>query len=90
MRSKMIKVKCNFPGIFNDKNNDEKKCSLGCPEKEDQEHILKCKYLSEHLEDPSILAEVTYHDIFNTVEDQKNVVMVYKQLLEIRRDLLEK
>ena len=27
MISKMIKVTCNFPGLFNDKNNDEKKYS---------------------------------------------------------------
>ena len=86
MRSKMIQVKCNFPGL----NKDEKRCSLGCPDIEDQEHILNCRYLSEHLEDQSILAEVSYQDIFNTVEDQKNVVMVYKQLLEIRKDLIEK
>ena len=82
LRSQMLRVKANFSTRYADKS-----CSLGCNSEETQEHQLSCKYLVEGLEDPSILAEIEYSDIFGSLQTQLVFIHAYCELLSIRDKL---
>ena len=84
LRSKMIPVKCNYPGLY---INLDKNCSFGCPSKEDQSHLISCPFLIKHLKDKSILAEAEHDDIYEDVKMQKQINDVYMEILEIKKDL---
>ena len=84
LRSKMIPVKCNYPGLY---INQDKNCSFGCPSKEDQSHLISCTFLIKHLKDKSILAEAEHDDIYEDVKLQKQITDIYMEILEIKKDL---
>ena len=84
LRSQMLRVKANFSTRYADKS-----CSLGCDSEESQEHQLSCKYLIECLEDPSILAEIEYSDIFGSLQAQLAFIHAFCKLLSIRDKLTE-
>ena len=84
LRSKMLRVKSNFSGLY--KNDDQ--CSLGCKSVENQMHLIECKYLIEKLDDASILAEIEYSDIFGSVTSQKLIAEAYVELFQIREKLI--
>ena len=84
LRSKMLRVKSNFSGLY--KNDDQ--CSLGCKSVENQMHLIECKYLIEKLDDASILAEIEYSDIFGSVNSQKLIAEAYVELFQIREKLI--
>ena len=87
LRSRNIDVKANFKTKYTFDNVEKLECSLGCPEVEDQQHILKCKPLIDELKD--ISTNVSYNDIFSTVRKQKQVTQRFISLLDIRSQLLE-
>ena len=87
LRSRNIDVKANFKTKYTFDNVEKLECSLGCPEVEDQQHILKCKPLIDVLKDNS--TNISYDDIFSTVKKQKLVTQRYISLLDLRSQLLE-
>ena len=62
LRSNMLRVKANFSGMYPDKL-----CSFECSTEETQECQRNCIHLIQELEDPSILAEIEYGDIFGSI-----------------------
>ena len=82
----MLRVKGNFAGMYT--KEDDKFCTLGCKTEENQQHVLQCDKLVPGLEDPSILAEIQYSDIFGTVQEQKLIAQAISELLKLREILL--
>ena len=80
----MLRVKANFSGTYPDKL-----CSFGCSTEEIQEHKLNCIHLKQGLEDPSILAEIKYDDIFGSLKSQTLFIQPYCELLKVRDKLKE-
>ena len=61
LRSRMLRVKSTFSGMFPGK----KFCSLGRQAKEDKNHWLSCTYLIEKLDYASVLAELEYRSRYH-------------------------
>ena len=57
-----------------------------------QAHLLQCKELAKLLSDEENLMTkgVKYEDIFGSLEEQREVVVVMARLLEVREEQLEK
>jgi predicted XRE-type DNA-binding protein len=83
LRSRNILVKDNFSGMFTDTI-----CSLGCLERETQQHILECKPLVEKSNLRTVLQSMQYSDIFGSEKRQKIAILVFAELLKIRDELL--
>ena len=59
IRSRNMKLKCNFPNQYNDR-----KCLVPqCLDSDSQLHLYTCKYLSEK-SDRVMLCDLSYEDIF--------------------------
>ena len=86
IRSRMIKVKMNFPKQHKDNNL----CSLGCKVEEDQRHLLECEIILDKMEDKFSLAELEYSDLFGTLTEQVQIAKAFSNILKIREELLEK
>ena len=84
LRSKMLRVKSNFSGMF----PGNKFCSLGCQTTEDESHMLSCRYLIEKLDDASVLAELEYSDVFKSVQTQKQISQMFIDLWKLRQKIL--
>ena len=82
LRSKMIRVKNNF---YN--GNSNTLCSYGCIQVESSEHLMECKYLTDKMNDSSVLAEASYSDIYGSIEEQKQIAVIYTGLNKIRENL---
>ena len=83
LRSRNILVKENFSGMYSDTL-----CSLGCEENETQQHILTCKPILEKSNASEVAKSVAYGDIFGNETRQKLSVLVFKELLRTRDELL--
>ena len=83
LRSRNILVKENFSGMYSDTL-----CSLGCQENETQQHILTCKPILEKSNASEVAKSIEYSDIFGNEKRQKLAVLVYKELLRTRDELL--
>ena len=83
LRSRNIVLKENFSGMYSDTL-----CSLGCHENETQQHILTCKPILEKSNASEVAKSIAYCDIFGTEKRQKLAVLVYKELLRMRDELL--
>ena len=79
----MSSVKMNFATKYN-KNNQNISCIFGCNNEENQKHLIECDYVLNNLEDKTILAEVEYSDIFDTIEQQIKITKIYKEIFQIR------
>ena len=57
-----------------------------------QPHLLHCKELAKFLDSDEILRTkgVKYEDIFGSLEEQSEVVVVLARLLEVREEQLER
>ena len=79
----MTNVKCNFKN-----GNENLECQLGCGEKvEDQQHILVCEKLMEAY--PHTANKLNYNDLFGSLRKQKEIVTIFRKLLNVRETLLE-
>ena len=92
MRSSMTR---NFKGNFSSMFKDNVRCQLMCQETnaiDCQSHLLQCQSLLDRLtpEELERTKEVTYRDIYGSLEQQRKVVVVLSRLLEIREEKLEK
>ena len=92
MRSSMTR---NFKGNFSSMFKDNMRCQLMCQETnaiDCQSHLLQCQFLLDRLtpEELERTKEVTYRDIYGSLEQQRKVVVVLSRMLEIREEELEK
>ena len=81
LRTRMIDVRKNFPSNYNNQIG----CRLCMVQVEDQKHILKCEKLVARVKIP---VDIEYEDIFKSVEKQKEILKVFKELLRTRELLL--
>ena len=82
MRCKTVSgIKGNFPTHYADNFN----CEL-CGEEDSQEHILKCQVINEHVPNST---NSKYSDIFGTVQQQRDVTILFTRLLKERDKLRE-
>ena len=87
LRSRMVECKNNFKNKYRDNN-------LLCPfcskEHDRQQHMLERKILGKKLKKNSIAKENILHgDLFKNVEKQKGVTQLFKEIIEIRKELEE-
>ena len=76
LRTHMIDVKKNFSSKYNNSIG----CHLCLVYVEDQKHLMNCEKLTLRVNVP---VNVEYDDIFKSVEKQREVVHVYKELLRV-------
>ena len=78
-------IKNDFRGMFPDIL-----CPLSCGSDDTIEHILECTVLrTEHISDILSQSDVQYQDIFSSdTMKQKQATELFKQLLEVRNNLL--
>ena len=88
MRCSMTKgIKSNFSSIF----KNDIGCKMKCNQTgalDNQEHLFSCPNLISKFKSDQI-SSVKYDNIFGTLEEQRKVVNVLIQLLEIRNKLLD-
>ena len=91
LRSRNVDVKCNFKTKFTFNNIQRLECPIfGCYDIDDQQHLMKCKYLKGNLKNTDLLSNVKYDDIFADIRRQSNITKLYIKLIEIRENLLKK
>ena len=80
--------KC-FPSMY---GGGQLMCKLSCNNDDSPEHLLQCQPLCSQLRlDAQIEAtEVKYYFLFGSLSQQKRVVNIISQLLEIRKKLTNK
>ena len=81
LRTRMIDVKTNFRNLY-DNNLDCQTCSEKCIE--DENHLLVCENLKN---EESVQAN--FSQVYGSVEDQLNVIKIFKKILRKRETLLE-
>ena len=87
LRSRSIQCKINYRGQY----GNDLSCPL-CPQgsQDDQQHILQCATLRQHMKSDNIARyNVVYDDIFGCVSKQKEVTVLFSKLLEIRKRLID-
>ena len=83
-----VNCKVNFKSRYGD--------DISCPlcasgEPDDQPHILACAKILENLSTSDLVKnKVKYDDIFGEPPEQKQITVLFRKLLEIRKELLEK
>ena len=83
LRSRMLNVKSNFSSMYKDNMN----CRLCKKVEENQEHILKCEFLTNDNENHE---DVKYTNIFSTNNDEmKEVVRILIEKWKERNSILE-
>ena len=78
-------IKNDFRGLYSDI-----KCPLKCGEDDRIEHILECAVIKQHHNTCEVSDyDIKYEDVFsnNTVK-QKQTTEMYRQLMEIREQIL--
>ena len=83
-RSVNCKVNCRY--------GDDISCPLcASGEPDDQPHILACAKILENLSTSDLVKnKVKYDDIFGEPLEQKQITVLFRIFLEIRKELLEK
>ena len=91
LRSRMLDVKSNFKSKFTYNNVMNLQCSIvNCYDEESQQHLLFCKPLIEKLHKNYKISNTTYRKIFSKITDQKEVILIYADLIDIRNQILTK
>ena len=81
LRVRMIEVKNNFSSKYGDKLE----CSLCLNHIEDQENLLKCSEIVSEVN----TSEITYRDIYGTLEKQAEAIKIWKQVLKVRNSKMK-
>ena len=97
MTSLRSRTHTSFKNNFSNLYGGQIQCPLNCwldkedPEIDSQEHLLNCtKVLKEFKSIDIVNGKVEYSDIFGTnVKKQKEVAVLFTQLLEIKAKLIE-
>ena len=85
-------IRANFKNMY----RDDKSCPLKCwetdtdPPEDTQEHLLVCKKLKDTASHTIATDRIEYNHIYGSVQEQKAIVTIMKQLLHDRNGLLEK
>ena len=84
LRSRSVECKVNFRG----RHGDDLECSLCHRGQDDQPHILQCHKLNEQLSSEELAKnKVEYRDIFGDTYEQKEAIVLFSRLLEIKEKL---
>ena len=88
LRGRSVQCKGNFKSPY----GDDISCTLCTTgEADDQPHILKCEKILENFSTVELVKnKVKYDDIFGEPPEQKQVTVMFRKLLEIRKELLDK
>ena len=81
----MIKVKQNFPTQF----SQNPLCTLGCTQKETQQHLLECQFILYKINDKYIRAECKYNDLFGNITDQIKIAKIFSEIFQLRNEIVE-
>ena len=81
LRVRMIEVKNNFSSKYGNKLE----CSLCFHHVEDQEHLLKCSEIVSEVN----TSEISYKDIFGTLNKQAEAIKIWKQVLKVRNSKMK-
>ncbi len=86
-RARMIKIKANYPNMFQDR-----KCRWCNTENETQEHIInQCTGLTRTTNlDPALYNKIMSNDTENLMTEAKNIGKILKQLKNTRRQMKTK
>ena len=87
LRSECLKeCKANFKSQF--QNENEILCKLCTEMKPDnQQHMVECKELISKIKSQELVNEkIEYEDIYKDTQKQKNITMMFSQLLKIRQN----
>ena len=89
LRARYIECKANFSHRY---RNDDLLCTLCKCGINEQRHIIQCSILHDKLRTRDVAdTNIVYDDIFaEDVKKQKSVTALFKDLLSIRTDLLQK
>ena len=88
MRSSMVRgIKKNFSSLY----RENLSCPLACGGVDEQQHLLCCPVLLAQLTiaEEQQLNMVEYDDIYGSVEEQIDVIVILSKQLEVRESLLE-
>ena len=82
----MVQVK----GKFSRNYQNNLQYELVCSQEETREHLLQCKpIIKKNLEDKYILAESEYSDLFGNIQQQKDILKCFSEILKVRETLVE-
>ena len=78
-------IRSDFKGMYSDT-----RCPVGCGKDDTIPHLLSCTVLGRHKKSTNIsLCNMKYEDIFSEdVHKQKSITEMFRQILEIRNELL--
>ena len=80
----VIGIKSDFKGIYSDTT-----CPLGCGQSDTLQHILSCTVLKRYHTSTCISSDTKYEHIFSDdTKKQKSITELFRQLLEIRNEIL--
>ena len=89
LRSQMLDVKSNFKSKFTFNNVMNLQCSIvNNDDEETQQHLLFCKLLLENLSKQYSISSTTYKKIFLTITKQKEIILLFLELIDIRNSIL--
>ena len=87
LRTRTVRgIRSDFSGLYQDKM-----CPLGCGDVDTLQNILTCKILKQyHMSKDITNSDIRYEDIFAAdIIKQKQATELYKQLLDIRNDVIQ-
>ena len=87
LRTRTVRgIRSDFSGLYRDKM-----CPLGCGDVDTLQNILTCKILKQyHMSKDITNSDIRYEDIFAAdIIKQKQATELYKQLLDIRNDVIQ-
>ena len=79
-------IRSDFGNLYSDKM-----CPLQCGDVDTLQNILTCKVLLQHHSTKDITSRnIRYEDVYKTdIMTQKQVTELYKQLIEVRSEILQ-
>ena len=86
LRTRTVRgIRNDFGGLYQDKM-----CPLGCGALDTLQNILSCNVIQQHHTSQDITeGDIKYEDVFSSdIRKQKQAVELYKQLLEIRNNII--
>ena len=87
LRSRLVDCKSNFKNRY--KENDIL-CPLCRLEEDSQQHMLACREITSRIQSKKISSsKIVYEDIFKDHMKQKGATVLFKEILEIRKQLQE-
>ena len=87
MRSKALDCRTNFKNRY---RNDDLLCEICLEEDDDQPHIMRCKPVNSKLKSQDVTRGLAkYEDIYGDPHKQKVISVLFTQLLEIRKTMVE-